>query len=88
MAGYMVTCTVINIPTLLQIAIGVVIREKTKFIELLHDYCITSSYDDVLRFKSSAAHAAAKSKDKVIISRSDAGLVQVVAATSMPVFDP
>ena len=38
----MVTCAVTNNPTLIQIFIGVVIREK-KNMELLHDFCITSS---------------------------------------------
>ena len=78
MVGNMVTCAVSNNPTLLQIALGVVIREKTN-IELLHGLGITSSYDEVLRFKSSAAYAAARNKEKLGISKSDAGLVQVVA---------
>ena len=78
MVGNMVTCAITNKPTFLQIALGVFIREKT-VIELLHDFGITSSYDEVLRFKSSAAHAAAKNMEKLGISRSDAGLVQVVA---------
>ena len=38
-----------------------------------------SSNDEVLRFKSSAAHAAARNKETLMISKSDAGLVQVVA---------
>ena len=40
---------------------------------------ITSSYDEVLHFKSSAAHAVAKSKEKLRIHTGAAGLVQVVA---------
>ena len=65
MVGNIVTGAVTNKPTMLQIALGVVVREKT--------------YDEVLRFKSSAAHAAAKSTDKLGISCSTDGLVQVVA---------
>ena len=41
MVENMVTCDVINSPTLLQIALGVVIREKTN-IELLHGLGIMS----------------------------------------------
>ena len=78
MVGNMVTCDVSNNPTLLQIALWVVIREKTN-IELLHGLGIMSSNDEVLRFKSSAAHAAARNKETLRISKSDAGLVQVVA---------
>ena len=72
------TCAVTNKPTLLQIALGVVIREKMN-IELLHSLGITSSYDEVLRFKSSAAYAASKDIGKLGIARESTGLVQVVA---------
>ena len=67
MVGNMVTCAVSNKPTFLLISLGVVIRDKT-MIDLLHNFGITCSYDEVLRFKSSAAHAAAKSKEKLGIS--------------------
>ena len=46
-------------PFLLQISLGVVTREKMN-IKLLHELGITSFYDEVMRFKSSAAHAASK----------------------------
>ena len=72
------TCAVSNKPTFLLISLGVVIRDKT-MIDLLHNFGITCSYDEVLRFKSSAAHAAAKSIEKLGISSSDGGLVQVIA---------
>ncbi len=78
MAGNMVTCAVTNKPTRLQIALGVVIREKMN-IELLHDLGITSSYNEVLHFKSSAAHAASEDIRKLGISSENAGFVQVVA---------
>ena len=38
-----------------------------------------SSNDEVLRFKSSAAHDAVRNKKMLRILKSDAGLVQVVA---------
>lgn len=78
MAGNMVTCGVTSKPTLLQIVPGVVIREKMN-IELLHSLGITSSCDEVLRFKSSAAHAASKDIGKLGISSEMLELVQVLA---------
>ena len=78
MVGNIITSATSNKPTSLQISLGVVVREKAT-IGLLHNFGITSTYDEVLRFKSSAAHAAAKSKERLGIARSDDGLVQVVA---------
>ena len=78
MVGNTVTCDVSNYPTLLQIALGVVIREKTN-IELLHGLGIMCSNDEVLCCKSAATHAAARNKEKLRISKSYACLVQVVA---------
>ena len=40
---------------------------------------IWCSYDEVLRFKSSAAHAAAKNREKLGISSTGGGLIQAVA---------
>ena len=47
MAENMVICEVTNNPTLLQIALSIVICEKTN-IELLHNFRKTSSYDEGL----------------------------------------
>lgn len=55
-----------------------VAREKS-VIELLYDFGVTSSYDEILRFKASAAHAASQSWELTGISNSDVGLVQTVA---------
>jgi len=41
--------------------------------------CQHQSYDEVRRFNSSAAHAAAHERDLTGISSSDHGLIQVVA---------
>ena len=78
MVGNMVTCDVRNNQTLLQIALRVVSCEKTNT-ELLHGLGIMSSIDEVLCVKSSAAHAAARNKETLRISKSDAELAQVVA---------
>ena len=40
---------------------------------------VTCSYDEVLCFKSSAAHAAAKNREKIGISSTGGGLIQAVA---------
>lgn len=48
-------------------------------IELLHALGIKSFCDEVLRFKSSAAHAASKDIGKLLISSEMLELVQVVA---------
>ena len=55
--GKMVTNAVTNRPTKLQVALGVSAREK-HMINTLHNFSVTCSYDEVLRFKSSAAHNA------------------------------
>ena len=78
MTGNMVARAVSNKPTQLQIALGVVLRSKFN-IELLHKYGATCSYDEVFRFKSSAAHAAAKNREKLGISSTGGGLIQAVA---------
>lgn len=79
MIGNMITSIISNKPTSLLISLGVVVREKA-LIELLHQYGVTSTYDEVLRFKSSAAHAAAKCTQlSGIFHKNDVGLVQVVA---------
>ena len=59
MVGNIVTSMVTNRPTALQIALGVLVRQKS-LTEQLYDFGVTSSYDEILRFKASVAHAAAK----------------------------
>ena len=59
MVGNIVTSMVTNRPTSLQIALGILVRQKL-LIEQLYDFGVTSSYDKILRFKASAAHSAAK----------------------------
>ena len=59
MVGNIVTSMVTNRPTALQIALGVLVRQKS-LIEQRYDFGVTSSYDEILRFKASVAHAAAK----------------------------
>ena len=74
----MVTCAVSNKSTQLQIAIGGVFRSKPN-IELLHTYGVKCSYAEVLCFKSSATHAAAKTRENIGISFTGGDLIQTVA---------
>lgn len=79
--GNMITGILTSSPTSLQVALGVQTRDKNK-IECLHDYGVTCSYDEVLRFKASAATAAANAECVNInlrsISDSSVGLIQSV----------
>ena len=51
--GNMVTSIVTKRPTTLQVALGVLIRSKS-LVETLHEFGVTCTYDEMLRFKSSA----------------------------------
>lgn len=64
MVGNIVTSQVTNQPTDLQIALGLLTRDSKKVVDQLYHFKVTCSYDEVMRFKKSAAHA----------SYSDAGL--------------
>jgi len=75
----MITSTLHNHPTDLQIDLGVLVRDSKKLIELLHAFGVTCSYDEILRFKKSAAFSAAADMDLLGISQTDSGLIQVVA---------
>lgn len=78
MIGSIITSTLHNHPTDLQIDLGVLIRDSKKLINLLHAFGVTCSYDEILRFKKSAAFSAAADMDFLGISQADSGLIQVV----------
>eukprot|EP00918_Siedleckia_nematoides_P098040 GHVU01214688.1.p1 GENE.GHVU01214688.1~~GHVU01214688.1.p1 ORF type:complete len:120 (+),score=3.04 GHVU01214688.1:372-731(+) len=80
-----VTNFVTNLPTSLQIALGVVVRDKA-VIEQLYDLGITCSYNEVLIFKASAAHAAAKSHEQMGLYSSGLGWYRLLLITLMPTF--
>ena len=85
MVGNIVTSMVTNWPTSLQIALGVLVRQKSR-IEQLYDFAVTSSYDEILIFNASAAHAAAKFQNLRGISDCGIGLVQTVADNFMQIY--
>lgn len=58
--GNMVTGILLNTATNLQIALGVKVRFSKRLAQFLHTFQVVCSYDEILRFKRSAAHAAAK----------------------------
>ena len=78
--GNIVTNILTNRPTSMQIALGVQLREKSK-IESFYYFGVTCSYDEVLRFKASAALDAAHdlSSNSRAITESKVGLIQAVA---------
>ena len=55
--GNMVTAIIREKPTDLQIALGVLFKDSKSPLTYMHDFGITCSYDEVLRFKKSAAVA-------------------------------
>ena len=74
-----VTASVTNRPTHLQIALGINVRENSQ-IETMHDFGVTCSYSEVLRFKASAATAAAQDvhSNLRVITYAKHGLIQAV----------
>ena len=60
--GNIVTSTVTNRPTPLQVSLGIVLRDKS-VIQQMNNFGVCCTYDEVRRFKASAAHAAANSHE-------------------------
>ena len=63
----------------LQISLGVALWGKS-LIDLFHGFGVTSTYDEVLYFKISAGHSAAKSMENLGISDRSKDLVQLAGA--------
>ncbi|PIK51924.1 hypothetical protein BSL78_11179 [Apostichopus japonicus] len=74
-----ITDVITNNPTPLQVALGVLLGDSKKVVGHMYDYRITCSYDELLRFKTSAAVAASADTVRQGISDSEEGLIQVVA---------
>lgn len=77
--GNMITSIVTKKTTGLQLALGMLFRDSKELLSHMFDYKVTCSYDEVLRFKKSAAVAASTSITHQGISDAKSGLVQVVA---------
>ena len=61
--GNIITSAVKNRATMLQVALGVAVREK-QLIQMFHDFLVTSTYDEVLRFKTSAAWQVSREREQ------------------------
>ncbi|KAL8613649.1 hypothetical protein ACOMHN_029741 [Nucella lapillus] len=79
MIGHIVTSAVNSYFTSLQLAVSVLLSRQRKVIEQLHDFGVTSSYDEYRRFRISAATAMASVPRGLAQFDSSHGLVQVVA---------
>ena len=78
--GNIITNIITNQPTTRQIALAVVLNRKSLIEELYH-FRVNCSYNELLRFKSSAAVAAVKDSDIRGIGNASSGLVQVITDT-------
>ena len=76
--GNIVTSCVTNKPTNLQIALGVLLRDK-QLIEQCYAFGICASYDEILRLKASAAYASSNQEELRGLFHSKHGLIQTVA---------
>ena len=76
--GSIITAVVAGYPTQLQIALAVLLRDSKELVKSMSNFGVTCTYDELLRFKKSAAAAAAKSSELTGISKAEDGLVQIV----------
>ena len=77
--GNIITSTLTAYPTQLQICLAVKLRESKETVKTMNDFGVTCTYDELLRFKRSAAVATAKNTELKAISNAEDGLVQIVA---------
>jgi hypothetical protein len=75
MVAHIITSAILSKPTMLQVALGVLAHDK-KLIEHLHDYGITSTYQEVRRYKVSAA---VSSGSLSLNLQSSDGLIQIIS---------
>ena len=76
--GNIITSSITNQATTLQIALGILLRDKS-LITHFHNFGVSCTYDEVIRFKASAAAAASKQSHLTGLMNCDTGLVQAVA---------
>ena len=76
--GNIVTSIVQNRTTHLQLALGIFFRHSKVTLNHLHDYRVTCTYDEILRFKKSAAVNSAKDGYLEGVPRTNDALFQVV----------
>ena len=76
--GNIGTGIICNNPTNLQIALGNLIRDSKSLINQMYQFGVTCSYDEILRFKKSAALAATNDIQLSGIHEGDGGLIQTL----------
>ena len=76
--GLTVTRVMKNHPTSLHITLGIKMRRSKSLIKVLQKYGVTCTYDDVRRFKHSAAKATTMEPSLTGLSTSSSSLVQVI----------
>ena len=74
--GNIITSLLTNSFTTFQIALGVLTKESKDLVNYFHDFSVTCSYDEILRFKKSAATTQSSLSG---ISDNHTGLVQAIA---------
>ena len=77
--GNIVTSVFSNRPTHLQLSLGNLIRDSKTLLNTFYQFRVTCSYDEILRFKKSAALAATKDTNLSGIKDGSMGLIQVMA---------
>lgn len=79
MIGHIVLSSVCDQATSLQVALGTMLSHQRNVIDHFQSFKVTSSYNELRRFRISAAAAVAKDDKGISQSDSNNGLVQVVA---------
>ena len=80
MIGSIVTKSITNINTPLQLALAVALNQQKSVVNLFSDYGVTCNYSELRRFRGSAAVATADiHKQDGLVRSSNTGLIQVVA---------
>ena len=80
--GNIITSLLTNSFTTLQIALGVLMKDSKDLVNHFYDSGVTCSYDEILRFKKSAALAATTQSSLSGIFDNHTGLVQAIADIS------
>lgn len=76
--GKIITSVLTNHATPLQIGLGVFLRDSKNAVMTMSAFRVTCTYDELLRFKRSAATSAARNSELTSISKASDGLVQCV----------
>ena len=76
--GNIITSVVKNLATPLQIALAVLLRDSKDQVKAFFDFGVTCSYDELLRFKKSAAFTANDNMDLTELTKEVDSLIQGV----------